>query len=44
MRTRYAATLASVVLVLGAALTACSGDDSVGEVPATVGRHGIRHG
>lgn len=36
MRTRYAATLASVVLVLGAALTACSGDDSVGEVPATV--------
>lgn len=34
MSTRYAATLASVVLVAGAALTGCSADDSVGEVPA----------
>jgi glucose/arabinose dehydrogenase len=37
MRTRCAATLASVVLVTAGALTACSGDDSIGEVPATTG-------
>ena len=35
MSTRYAARFACVVLVAGAALTACSGDDSVGEVPST---------
>ena len=35
MSTRYAASLACVVLVVGAALAGCSGDDSVGEVPST---------
>jgi len=35
MSTRYRASLAVVALAAGAALSACSGDDSVGEVPST---------
>lgn len=35
MRTRYAAPLTCIALLATATLAACSGDDSVGEVPST---------
>ena len=42
MRPRLVAPLAGAGAARSAALAACSGDDSVGEVPADGARHGIR--